>query len=215
MGDLRECVQNAKRSSIAAITTAGKVHRMQLRMYEDSNGNVCTPLPAKAPSNALNAQAVCQRAVKATVRSDMTTGALRAAEAAFSELTKDALGCSNIEMGESVIIMAKQSLTQCKKAHKLALQQGKRAKNLCQKAKKAVSAQDIQKFKQLADKASRFALKQAMNAERSFIQMHAELDRHDVVMILPLQFVRLPVPHRLFSPWLLRLQKLWTKRSQS
>jgi hypothetical protein len=178
MSDLRECVQKAKRSSIAAMASAGKVRRMQLQLYEDSNGNVCAPLPAKAPSNTLNARAVCQSALKATARSDMTTAALRAAEAAFSELTEDALACNDVEMSENVITMAKRSLTQCKKAHKLALQQGKRAKNQCQKAEKTVSAQDIRKYQQVADKASRFALKEAKKAERAFIQMRDELDRN-------------------------------------
>jgi len=178
VSELTAYLQTAKSSSISSMNAAEKAQTMYLRMQEELKSNVCGQVAEQGRNNIHSAETVCQLADRALFAADMASATLNTAQTSLSELMQKAVECSKSGTGQNTILMAKQSLKRCKRAHRIAGSQGKRAQIQCEKAKNTRSQEELNQCQQIAGKASEQAIGQAKRAESSLARIRAELDEN-------------------------------------
>ena len=157
---------------------AEDARKVYMRMQEELESNICGQVVERGRSNTATVDAVCDIANAATFGASMATAAITIAKTSFDELLQGALECSDFGAGQTLIVTAKRSMRQSRKAQSLAVSRAKRARAQCEQAKRATSQQEISQCLQVADEASQFATSQAKRAASLSTAISNELDKN-------------------------------------
>ncbi len=186
--DLSELIDEVGWASSVAINAATKAKGLYEYMIRDVlSGTICNPAAQHAQAAGNSPGKVCQMANEARFSADMITAALKSAEHGISDLMQDALQCNNLG-SEKGILNAWEALRRCRKSKKVAASKVEQAEVQCERAKNASTQDLVDKYQQIAGKASRRAASEAKIAENSLAQIRNEQDKNICVRVPQLQY---------------------------
>ena len=170
--ELRQYLMNAGTAATSSINAAGSAKRLLL--LRNDGTNICSQ-PVQADSNAINVESVCAKADAASFGADLAAAAVKRVNASFNTLKERAMECNDLNLGQELVMRAKQALTVTKRSRKLAFNGARKAKRECQQAKDPNSSGELELRVSNAKKFANDAMTAAERARRSYLRMQDDM----------------------------------------